>query len=366
MGKYIKGCCGGTRYRFPFGSGVPGATGNSGETGSTGPQGLPGPTGSTGNTGPVGITGPTGPTGASGITGTTGDTGPAGIAGVTGTTGLQGIPGPTGATGSPGITGTTGDTGPAGIAGVTGATGLQGIPGPTGATGSPGITGTTGDTGPAGIAGVTGATGLQGIPGPTGATGSSGITGNTGDTGIPGITGATGPTGPPGTGGSSSINYETVKLGDINTTIPFNAGSGNNQAIGALVFGDGSLVSVLTTYIVQTGAATGPFQMAVILPTTSAVGTVVAITDLVTSISGGIFRLPLQSPVILDDGTVYYFAVYNLVNGSAIAGRSTGLGTTQDGPPINFRSQNLPGFAVGDTVSVSDGSLLLSPWIAGH
>jgi hypothetical protein len=55
--------------------------------------------------------------------------------------------------------------------------------------------------------------------------------------------------------------------------------------------------------------------MAVILPTTNAVGTVVAITDLVTTITGGIFQLPLHTPILLENGTVYYFAIYNQVNG---------------------------------------------------
>ena len=204
----------------------------------------------------------------------------------------------------------------------------------------------------------------MGIAGVTGATGSAGVTGATGSTGPQGIPGPTGPTGTGG--GSATTNYETVKLGDINEEIPFNAGAGNNQATGALVFGDGSLVSVLAAYIVQTGATTGAFQMAVIQPITNAVGTVVAITDIVTTITGGIFPLALQTPTLLADGTVYYFAIYNQVNGSAVAGRSTGLGTTQDGPPINFRAQNLPGFTVGDTIDISDESLLLSPWIAGY
>ncbi|MEC0302379.1 collagen-like domain-containing protein [Terribacillus saccharophilus] len=340
MRKYIRGCCGGTRYRFPFSTGIPGTTG------TTGPQGITGPTGSTG------VTGATGADGIQGVPGPTGATGLTGITGATGADGIQGVPGPTGATGSTGITG------------ATGADGIQGVPGPTGATGSTGITGATGADGIQGVPGLTGATGadgIQGVPGPTGATGLAGITGATGSQGIPG------PTGPTGTGdGSSTINYETVKLGDINATIPFDAGAGNSQATGALVYGDGSLVSILSTYIVQTGATTGSFQMAVVIADTNATGTIVAITDIVTDITGGIFRLPLQTPVLLEDGVVYYFAVYNLVNGSAIAGRSTGLGTTQDGPPINFRTQNLTGFTTGEILNVSDVSLLLSPWIAGH
>ncbi|QXE02210.1 hypothetical protein [Terribacillus sp. DMT04] len=208
--------------------------------------------------------------------------------------------------------------------------------------------------------GNTGVTGVTGFTGPTGPTGTTGATGFTGPTGPTGATGSTGPE------GNSSTNYETVKLGDINAVIPFNAGAGNNQATGALVFGDASVVSTLSTFIVQTGATTGAFQMAVILPITNAVGTVVGITDFVTTITGGIFQLPLQTPVLLEDGTVYYFAIYNQVNGSEVGGRSTGLGTTQDGPPINFRTQNLTGFAIGDTIDISDESLLLSPWIAGH
>jgi hypothetical protein len=75
--------------------------------------------------------------------------------------------------------------------------------------------------------------------------------GDTGPTGSPETTGSTGPE------GNSTSNYETVKLGDINAVIPFNAGAGNNQATGPLVFGDGSVVSTLSTYIVQTGATTG-------------------------------------------------------------------------------------------------------------
>ncbi|WP_304364618.1 hypothetical protein [Bacillus sp. Marseille-P3800] len=370
-------CIGITGPTGPPGPGTP--SGITGATGPTGPTGATGNTGATGAgiSGATGLQGPTGPpgSGARGLTGARGETGavgPTGPTGPTGTTGNTGI-GTTGVTGIDGVTGPAGNTGSTGVTGNTGPTGPQGIPGsPTGSTGPTGPTGPgplgpqgpTGATGPTGV-GVTGNTGATGPTGLTGATGSSGATG-TGVTGATGSTGITGPTGPSG-GGTSAINYETVKLGDINVTIPFNAGAGNNQAIGALVFGDGSTISNLASYIVQVGSGTGLYQMAVALSTSSTEATVVATTDIVTTIPGGIFALPLQQPVFLVEAAVYYFIIYNQVNGSAVAGRSTGLGTTQDGPPINFRAQNIPnGLVTGQVINTSDGNLLLSPWIAGY
>ncbi|WP_337970063.1 hypothetical protein [Virgibacillus salexigens] len=251
-----------------------------------------------------------------------------------------------------------GNTGPPGEDGDIGATGATGPTGPTG------FTGTTGSTGPTGPIGDTGDTGVTGTTGTTGVTGSTGATGPTGTTGIS-ITGPTGETGPtgPSTGGSSF--YQTVKIGDIDTEIAFNQGSGNNQAVGALTIGKGSTISNLSAYIVQDGSITGNFQMAVLEVTSNTDSVVVGITDTATSIEGGLFTLPLLTNVTLNLNSPYYFAVYNQVNGSDIGGRITGLATVQDAPPINFRSQNLPGFSIGQTINVSDQSLLVSPWISG-
>lgn len=109
----------------------------------------------------------------------------------------------------------------------------------------------------------------------------------------------------------------------------------------------------------------GAFQIAVLQPLTTSTAQVIGVTALVSSIPDGLFTLPLTAPVALGANTTYYFAVYNTVNGSEIGGRSTGLGTTIDAPPINFRAQNLTGFTIGDIINTSDDSLFLSPWIAG-
>ncbi len=157
---------------------------------------------------------------------------------------------------------------------------------------------------------------------------------------------------------------ETVKLGDIDIMIDFNAGAGNNQALGALVYnGVEMTITDLSAYIAQVGAGTGDFQMAVLQPVTNSSAVVIGVTPLVGAIASGIFTLTLTAPVVISDHSIYYLAVYNQVNASQITGRLTGLGTTIDAPPINFRTQNLTGFTIGDVLSTSDVSLRLSPWI---
>jgi hypothetical protein len=205
--------------------------------------------------------------------------------------------------------------------------------------------------GAAGATGVTGVNGATGLTGATGATGSTGVTGVTGATGIAGI---------------DSPFIETLKIGDIDTLIPFNAGSGNNQAIGALAFdGQDSTISRLAAFVTQMGTNTGTFQMAVLEPVTGTTASVIGVTTVATTITPGLFILPLTAPVTLSGNIVYYLAVYNQINGSSIGGRTTGTGTVDDAIPINFRVQNLTGFAVGDLINTSDVSLLLSPWVAG-
>ncbi|PAD33177.1 hypothetical protein CHH60_01675, partial [Paenibacillus sp. 7523-1] len=195
------------------------------------------------------------------------------------------------------------------------------------------------------------ATGVTGLTGATGATGSTGVTGVTGATGIAGI---------------DSPFIETLKIGDIDMLIPFNAGSGNNQAIGALAFdGQDSTISRLAAFVTQMGTNTGTFQMAVLEPVTGTTASVIGVTTVATTITPGLFILPLTAPVTLSGNIVYYLAVYNQINGSSIGGRTTGTGTVDDAIPINFRVQNLTGFAVGDVINTSDVSLLLSPWVAG-
>ena len=205
------------------------------------------------------------------------------------------------------------------------------------------------------ISSATGATGITGATGPTGATGATGITGPTGPTGA-GATGATG----------AGEFIETLKIGDIDTLIPFNAGSGNNQAIGALAFnGQQTTISRLVAYVTQIGVGTGVFQMAVLEPDSPTQATVIAVTIVANAITAGLFILPLTAPVTLSGDKVYYLAVYNQVNGSTIGGRITGTLTVVEASPINFRSQNLPELAIGQTINTSDVSLLSSPYVAG-
>ncbi|KMK75588.1 hypothetical protein AB990_09880, partial [Alkalihalobacillus pseudalcaliphilus] len=186
-----------------------------------------------------------------------------------------------------------------------------------------------------------------------------------GVTGAQGVTGATGPAG--GTGGPTPFFIQTTTLASVETEISFNEGGGNNQAIGALFYiQQVTTVSNMTAYIVQSGTGTGEFQMAVLLPTSNVEATVIAITDIVDTVTSGIFTLPLISPVTLVDDTIYYLAVYNQVNGSALAGKNSGFGSVQEVPPINFRAQNLTGFTLGQSINTSDVSLQLSPWLAAE
>jgi collagen type VII alpha len=156
--------CGGIDINGQYFTGISGATGMFGPTGSTGmtgPRGAIGYTGYTGCTGPTGKIGPTGSTGCTGQIGRTGPTGPIGLAGIDG------------------VTGSIGPTGPTGLAGIDGVTGSTGSTGSTGLAGTNGVTGSTGDTGPSGQ-------GLTGDTGPIGPIGPTGLIGNTGDTGPPG------------------------------------------------------------------------------------------------------------------------------------------------------------------------------------
>ncbi|WP_312637332.1 hypothetical protein [Oscillibacter sp.] len=301
----------------------------------------------TGPTGPQGIQGPTGNTGAQGVQGPTGNTG---------STGAQGIQGPTGNTGAQGVQGSIGNTG------STGAQGIQGPIGSTGSTGAQGIQGLIGPAGPQGIqgpVGATGGTGAQGIQGLIGPAGPQGIQGPTGDTGA---TGTTGPTGP---SSGNNTYIETGTLGTINAGISYNQGGGNNEAFAALIFDCGAdkVVTEIAAYITQVGARTGIFQMAILLPTSNSQAEVVAVTNTVNSIFGGIFVIPLTTSVTLRANTSYYLAVYNQVNAAIIGGFTAGASIGGDAPPINFRVQNLSGFRVGQSISTGDTSQRLSPWL---
>jgi len=279
--------------------------------------------------------------------------------GCKGATGAQGAQG---ATGNIGVTGVTGVTGATGDIGATGETGVTGVTGITGVTGAIGATGVTGDTGATGVTGSIGVTGVTGATGDTGVTGSTGITGATSVTGSTGVTGATGAT---GTAGAGSAFIETLKIGDINALIAFNQSGGNNEAIGSLAFnGQNTTISSLAAYVTQTGS-TGNFQLAVLRPVSQTQATVIAVTNVVTTLTGGLLILPLQAPVALLGNLIYYLAAYNQVNGSTLGGRSTGTDTVGNAFPINFRTQNLPILVIGQSISTSDVSLLLSPYIAG-
>jgi hypothetical protein len=113
----------------------------------------------------------------------------------------------------------------------------------------------------------------------------------------------------------------------------------------------------------QTGGAIGNFQMAILQPSSTTQAQVIGITTIASTITGGIFVLPLTSSVTLLANTVYYLAVYNQVNGSTIGGVTAGT-STGSAPPINFRAQNLSGFTIGQNVNTSDTSLSLTPWAA--
>ncbi|WP_419821378.1 hypothetical protein [Anoxybacterium hadale] len=208
-----------------------------------------------------------------------------------------------------------------------------------------------------------GSTGPTGPQGPFGAQGIQGPTGSSGPTGPTGSSGPTGPTGPRGENGTRSA-IETCSIGSINAVISFNQGGGNNQAVGALVFecGVDRTVSQMAAYVTQRGGGSGSFQMAILRPTSTFQATVIAATQTVTSINAGLVVLPLTAATVLSANSIYYLAVYNQVNGSNIGGITAGINTA-DAPPINFRSQNLSGFTIGQSLSTSD-TLRLTPWLS--
>jgi hypothetical protein len=170
----------------------------------------------------VGPTGATGVQGASGSTGLTGSTGATGFQGASGSTGLTGSTGATGYTGSTGATGFQGASGSTGLTGATGATGFQGASGSTGLTGATGVQGASGSTG------LTGASGVQGASGSTGLTGASGFIGSDGATGLTGATGVQGASG--STGFYTGARY--VVNGGANTSLGGGGGGGGGGAGG--------------------------------------------------------------------------------------------------------------------------------------
>ena len=136
----------------------------------------------------------------------------------------------------------------------------------------------------------------SGSTGPTGPEGPTGPTGPDGSTGPTGPEGATGPTGPDGPTGPINVYIETTNLGNVDSVINFNEGGGNNQAVGAL-----SLDQSVTTP---------------------------------TSITLGLFALPLITPTTLLPNTVCHYAVYNQVNASSIAG--VAAGASVNAPPYKL------------------------------
>lgn len=187
-----------------------------------------------------------------------------------------------------------------------------------------------------------------------------GVQGPAGDTEA---TGATGPTGP---ASANNTYIETGTLGTINAGISYNQGRGNNEAFAALIFDCGSdkEITEIAAYFMQAGAGTGVFQMAILMPTGgNSQAEVVSVTNTVNSIFGGFFVIPLTASVTLRANTSYYLAVYSQVNASIIGGFTAGASLGGDAPPINFRVQNLSGFRVGQSISTSDTSQRLSPWL---
>ncbi len=186
------------RYEGVFGFGATGPTGEIGSTGVTGPSGYTGPTGPTG---PDGRTGPQGPTGPESITGAQGPSGLSGPQGTTGIDGWQGIQGPQGwqgSQGSQGWDGYQGIQGPQGWQGPQGPEGWQGVQGPEGWQGVQGQQGWQGPQGLEGWQGPQGPIGWQGVQGPQGLEGWQGIQGVEGWQGVQGLEGWQGSQGPIG------------------------------------------------------------------------------------------------------------------------------------------------------------------------
>jgi hypothetical protein len=185
---------------------------------------------------------------------------------------------------------------------------------------------------------------------------------------IPGPRGPIGPIGPTGPTGPSALEIDplaTSSIGTINRAMDVDEGGGVSQAVGALVFNGNAIrtVTEMAAYVIQDGNGTGSFQMAILRPTSVNQATVVAVTTTASSIVNGIFILPLTSHFALAANTTYYLAVFNQVLNSRIGAVTAGT-IPEDAPPINFRVQNLVGFSVGQTISTTDTSMTLTPWLA--
>ena len=83
--------------------------------------------------------------------------------------------------------------------------------------------------------------------------------------------------------------------------------------------------------------------------------TIIGVTTTANLLTGGLFTLPLTSPVLLAKDMLYYFILYNQVNGSLVGAneQSTG-GPLLASPAIIFRTQNVSSpMTVGTMLSTS-------------
>ncbi|GAK05807.1 hypothetical protein JCM19037_4337 [Geomicrobium sp. JCM 19037] len=137
--------------------------------------------------------------------------------------------------------------------------------------------------------------------------------------------------------------------------------------LGGIIYNseDPVVVDRLACYITQSGVP-GQFQLAIALPTSNATAQVVATTaNFTEQLPGGLFVLPLVTPYLMQVDTPYYLIIKDEDNGSAYGGFTAGYGSVVEGPPINFREQNVSNPLVGgEILSTSDVSLNLTPWIA--
>lgn len=172
-----------------------------------------------------------------------------------------------------------------------------------------------------------------------------------------------------GTARTADLCLMTTMMGNIDTNIVYGEGGGNLQAVAGIVFtGDLDVreITRLSCFVVQVGAVNGNFQMALLEATSHTTAEVIAVTNMVTSVSAGLFTLPLTSSITVMGEGIYYFAVYNQVNACEIGAVHAGTGAVNDAYPINFRVQNLAsGFTIGDMFTMSDVSLVKTPWVAG-
>ena len=119
-------------------------------------------------------------------------------------------------------------------------------------------------------------------------------------------------------------------------------------------------------YVIQAGSGSGKLQMGIYVPTATTTASLVAATPIITvPAGGGLNGMTLTTTPTINANSTYYLVIYTTFNAQSIAGfGSVGLGSIFSAPPTNFRVQNIPPTGLPASISTSDSSTKMAPWLA--